>query len=380
MKAVKFSRTSKINIGDFAISECIEFLHKNAGKGNIISYDLLYENFDVQGRISSADPNKAYRVKRRGKLSSWLVLQLKKILFVLRHRKLYKQQLKDAEAIIIGGGNIFTEVNGSDMFVRCYTLFKMARKQNIPVFVYGVGVGPFDFAYRSRLQKFIMGSSKFVVRDDRSYNFVVQLNDPKVLGKVEVSVDPAFVISDIYKPQATEKRAIGVNFMNFAKLVPGSGFDYQLIADNLKELSKHYKAPIKIINTSFGEDLSIALNMQILLEEDGVSCSIANIDELEKLPTIFGDLKFFVASRMHSSIFAMSYKVPTLIYPWHHKVDGLCTHLFGAAKQNVLLSKANFDIAEIVEKIEKYKSVIDISTIIEDQKAAIYQDYDQLFK
>lgn len=380
MKTVKFSRTSKINIGDFAISECIEFLHKKSAKGAMVSYDLLDENFDLHKRIASADLGKSYPVKRRGKLSAWLVLQLKKVLFVLRERKAFAQRLSDADALVIGGGNIFAEVNGGDMFVRCYALFKMAKEKKIPVFVYGVGVGPFDFGYRSRLKNFILGSQKFMVRDHRAYTFCEQLNDPKVLDRVQVSIDPAFVISDIYKPQAVEKRAIGVNFMNFAKLVPGSGFNYKLVAENLTSLSELYDAPIKIINTSFGEDLSIALNIQILLEEAGVSCNIANIDELNKLPGIFGDLKFFVASRMHSSIFAMAYKVPTLIYPWHHKVDGLCSHLFGETKDHVLLSKATFDPTEIKDKIGKYQTAIDLNAIVEEQKAVIYQDYDQLFK
>jgi polysaccharide pyruvyl transferase WcaK-like protein len=380
MRTVKFSRTSKINIGDFAISECIEYLHERSGKGTMTSYDLLDEDFDVQTRIASADPEKTYPVKRRGKTSAFAVLTLKRLLFMLRERKQFQARLQHADALVIGGGNILAEVNGGDMFVRCYALYKMAKRKGIPVYVYGVGVGPFDFGFKSRLKDFIKGSAKFLVRDHRAYAFCEQLNAPQLLEKVQVAVDPAFVISDMYPPLETQKKFIGVNFMNFAKLVPNSGFNFDTVAENLISLSQNLNAPIKIINTSFGEDLSIALNIQKRLATAGIVCEIANIDSLDKLPGIFGDLKFFVASRMHSSIFAMAYKVPTFIYPWHHKVDGLCTHLFGSDKGHVLLSQARFDPQEIQQKIEAYAASIDISKVIDDQKAAIYQEYDQLFK
>ncbi|WP_203296296.1 polysaccharide pyruvyl transferase family protein [Luteirhabdus pelagi] len=380
MKLIKYSRTSKINMGDFAISECIEYLENERTGGSIQSYDLLHEDFNISDRISTTTAETPfYKVKRRGKLKSYLVLSAKKLLFFVKEKRAFKNQIEKSEAVILGGGNIFSEYNGSDLFFRSYQIFKLAKSLGKKVYVYGVGIGLFEFEYKKRLKDMIDGSSGFYVRDITSSEYCSKAVGT-IKGGVKVSLDPAFVVSDMYPKKKADQKYIGANFMNFSTIVDGSNFQLTKVAENLKKLSAQFELPIKIINTSYGEDLSISLEMSRILDSKKVSHTICNIQSLDQLPEIFSDLSFFIASRMHSSIFAMSYEVPTLIYPWHHKVIGLATYLFEEKGTDILLDDENFNVDEVLDKIRNYRKDIDLKPIILKHKKQIYADYAELFQ
>lgn len=380
MKFIKYSRTSKINIGDYAISEAIKYLSQKICNKNVESFDILFEDFDVDKRVeASKEISTFYKVVRRNKFKSRFVLELKKILFLIKDKKKIQQQIDAADCVIVGGGNLFSEKNGSDMFHRAYQIIKMAKNSNKKIYVYAVGVGPFQFNYKKRLHTMIEFCNQFYVRDISS-KLICDNSFKKNTEKIKITIDPAFILSDMYPESIRSDKYIGINFMNFGNIVPNSTFDIDKIISNLKNLYAFYKKPFKIINTSFGEDLSLSLLISKALNDAHIDNHIINIKSMKDIPIAFSDLDFFIASRMHSSIFAMSYNVPTIIYPWHQKIIALNEFLFEDKKEMVLLKSENFDADEILTKIKNYKDSINLAEIILDKKSLIYRDYEALVK
>jgi len=380
MKIIKYSRISQINIGDVFISAAINFADEKTSNNVLENQDLLFEDFELNKRIDAASKsNKFYQVKKRSKISSFCILLIKILLFHIKDQKKIMKQIKASEVVFIGGGNIISEHNGSDLFYRVCQLAKMGSKQNKKIVVYGVGMGPFEFSYKKRLASLINLSHYFSVRDSNS--FLIANSIGYELNKnIAQNIDPGFLISDMQPQIAEEKKFIGLNFMNFGRIVENSEFEVSVVIENLIELHSYYKMPFKIINTSFGEDLSISLNIKEILLAAGIPVSIYNIKNLKEVSFAYSDLKFFIASRMHSSIFAMSYNVPTLIFSWHPKVEFLMDLLFGVNRLNVLLESENFDATEIIFKISNYSKVINLENIINAKKINIYNDYEKIFQ
>ena len=310
---------------------------------------------------------------------SFLTLMIKQLIFNIKDKKTIENQVKLHDCIFIGGGNLLMEKNGGDLFYRVLKISEIAKKFNKKVIIYGVGLGPFQFSYKKRLIKLINMVDRFSVRDIRSKE-ICENTKAYFNKKIGISLDPAFVIPDMLEKFNSKTKYIGFNFMNYSNIVYNSQFNIDIVVSNICDIHKSHRLPIKIINTSFGEDLSISTLIKRKLEELNIECVIYNIQEIEDLPLAFSDLKFFIASRMHSSIFSMSFGVPTLIYSWHPKIYNLQKMLFSENFKNTLLLSENFDSKEILEKIDNYNSVINLNEVTEKNKVDIYYDYKELFR
>ena len=381
MKILKYSIISDINKGDVFISNAINFIDKETVQNIFTNEDILFKKFDLSERLLNSKKNSSvfYNLKRKGRVMSFLTLMIKQLIFNIKDKKTIENQVKLHDCIFIGGGNLLMEKNGGDLFYRVLKISEIAKKFNKKVIIYGVGLGPFQFSYKKRLIKLINMVDRFSVRDIRSKE-ICENTKAYFNKKIGISLDPAFVIPDMLEKFNSKTKYIGFNFMNYSNIVYNSQFNIDIVVSNICDIHKSHRLPIKIINTSFGEDLSISTLIKRKLEELNIECVIYNIQEIEDLPLAFSDLKFFIASRMHSSIFSMSFGVPTLIYSWHPKIYNLQKMLFSENFKNTLLLSENFDSKEILEKIDNYNSVINLNEVTEKNKVDIYYDYKELFR
>ena len=214
------------------------------------------------------------------------------------------------------------------------------------------------------------------MRDENNKHICNQFKE-NLNKEIKVVLDPAFIVSDIQIKKNIDVKYIGFNFMNYSKIVNNSNFDVDKIVTNIKIIHEYYKLPIKIINTTYGEDLSIATIIRDKAIRLNIDLINFNIKHVEDLPIAFSDLSFFFASRMHSSIFAMSYNIPTLIYPWHPKVQYLQELLFNKQHKWTLLKSENFNPGEIIEKINNYGK-LNLCEVVRRHKINIYNDYREI--
>ena len=379
MKILKYSVISDINKGDVFISTSINYIDKKIFNNDILNEDILFKKFDIDERLrNELTTTTFFKIYRRGFIMSYVVLGIKKIIFLLKHKQLMLDQISECDIVMIGGGNLLMESNGGDLFYRTMKIIELAKYLNKKVIIYAVGLGPFEFPYKNRLISMINSVDQFYVRDENNKQICEEFKN-ELNKEVGVVLDPAFIVSDIHKGHDCDIKYIGFNFMNYSKVIKDSKFDIEEVVKNIHKLHIEYKLPIKIINTSFGEDLSISRIIKEELNHLNVEVKIYNIKNLEDLPHAFCDLLFFVASRMHSSIFSMSYNVPTLIYPWHPKVKYLQKLLFNNQFELPLLHSENFNSTEISHKIKAFKK-LNLPSVVDTHKENIYRDYENIFK
>ena len=370
-KIIKYSVIAPINTGDVLISKSIELLFHNEfhNEFNIKSKDITFKKFDPKPKIKFSKGN--LKTKKNIVLS-FLYIIIKNFLFYLNDYSKVYNEIRNSDAVILGGGNILMESDGNDIFNKCYKICVICKKLNKPFAFYAVGLGPFEFGYQRRLRYILKNSVHFGVRDFGSQSIC----DEIFKGKSVMNFDPAILVSDYYPLKQEKHKYIGVNLMNLSKFIQKSeNFSIQQIAMNLSKIAEHYKMSIKIINTSFGEDLTITelLKNEFYKLNNHHLISICNIIDEKDLNNAFCDVKFFLACRMHSSIFSQSYNIPTLVYPWHPKVYHLQKIIYDKELKTSLIENPNFDYCEIINKIELLNnqklnhSIIDIKQKIKNQ-------------
>lgn len=349
-KIIKFSVIAPINTGDVLISKSIELLFDQELKNQFIvkSKDLTFKNFDLK---HDRKFTQAFLKTKKDTFTSFIYIKIKKLLFYLMNYVNVYKEIKNSDAVILGGGNILMEIDGNDIFNKCYMISKICKKLKKPFIYYAVGLGPFEFGFKKRLSFILNNSVHFGVRDLGSKSIC----DKIINGKSTINYDPAFLISDYYPIKKKKHKYIGINLMNLSKFIKRSeNFSVREIAKNISKVAEHYKMSIKIVNTSFGEDIVISELLKNELEKinNNNKISICNVFGGHDLNDIFSDVKFFLACRMHSSIFSQSYNIPTLIFPWHSKVYNAQKIIYGNSFKNSLIQNPNFDYKEILEKIK----------------------------
>ena len=181
-------------------------------------------------------------------------------------------------------------------------------------------------------------SFRFLVRDSMSSSYF----DPK---SVSVLHDPAFIVSEIYPFSSKEKKKefIGVNILDFEKanLNFGNNNSVSDISDNLSKIALKTGASLRLLISSVS-DMDITLRLQKSLSAyNSLEIEIFYIDPRKPLSFYFSDMIFMVSHRMHPSIFALSYGIKTLIFPWQHKIMSLYKDLFQENYSNYLLNNCN---------------------------------------
>ncbi len=341
MKAVKFSPIYGNNIGDIAISRSIEYLFSKENIG-IKSNDILFREPLSYNKNS---------LEKGSRIAVSTILQLhfpkffsilKKIIFYFKRSTLkFSHLIKEADFVIFGGGNLLMSKMGSDYGFR---IAKFAQNSPVPVIVFSCGAGPFLVDEKFICKTILDYSSYISVRDELSVSY---LN--KFSGRVtpQVTIDPAFVISDIYpRKNVGKNKVLGINVIsNFF-----SDNELKEFAQRTFEFALANNLSVRIINTAFPSDdeearkfvkcLQDISNEQIEIEVTSLTTDLSN------LAKCYEDLKIFIGCRMHSLIFALSYNIPSLGFCWDNKVKSMMARFLGSEfrEEFIVTSKSNFTI------------------------------------
>ncbi len=363
MKFIKFSALNGINTGDMAISACIEKMVKIKGY-EIVSYDILLRKYIGD----SPEKKKASRLLSKIKKSvmsliknnSFLYYWFQAVFFdIFKWRRLKKTilQSKEADVIIIGGGNLFFNKNGC---VFLHSINKLVNKfhDKRKIVILSVGVGPFSLPWKRKLRNIVEKSYFCSVRDERSLNILKSLGVSK---KIHLFPDPAFIIDDIFSENKTQEvsgkknsEAFGVNIMKHKN----SGVSEKVAIDNFSKTLVKLAGTLNIktvfINSAFAEDhifvKKIAGNVHTLIKNE-----IINLRNPLTVPEVFYKLDFIICHRMHTAIFAASCRVPFFVYPWQDKIRSMICEYFGSELEKYLIIEdADFSEQEIVSRLKTF--------------------------
>lgn len=353
-KILKISALSGVNVGDVAISHCIERIFANQG---VVSLDLRLRKKQVFNSVSSSKENYFLNLI---KSNHYLYNFLLKINYKLSTKREMSKIEPEYDSLLIGGGNLLFNKNGIDFLDACYFAAKIFSKKSKKFAVLSVGVGPFSCPHKKQLEFLVSKSSFFSVRDENSKKLIVSILGTKYNNKIVILPDPVILYSMLYKDDTNNQNVnsnwFGVNAIDLIKSPQDLKIkqNLELLANNIFNLSKHLNIRPKLISTAYNNDPETLGKIKTFLDKlSGFQHEIIYIteDDIGKLTDKLCKCRFILSYRMHLGILANSIGIPSLTYKWQQKIEGVANQYI-QKPENFLLSNPNFDVVEVSNKLK----------------------------
>jgi colanic acid/amylovoran biosynthesis protein len=276
-----------------------------------------------------------------------------------------------------------------------------------PIYIMPQSLGPFRHTWERGLTRFLYSRARLVfIRDRVSYRLVKEMGIPDL--KVKFSPDPAFTLPaseknaglQILKRSGFQENDLAIGATVIAQLTKALNKEvistYQkAFAETLFRFAKNYKVKVYIFNQVIGPSK---------VENDGEACKqmfmhlpadqteMVHVDlplSAPLLKSCYGFMSMFVATRLHSGIFALGSGVPAFFIGYNTKSLGVLEDM---GLEDWLLELKDFEGEKFYHQLElfwqnrvanqekirplvhRYKHEIDTVGML------IKQDYDQIFQ
>jgi polysaccharide pyruvyl transferase WcaK-like protein len=326
---VKFSR----NLGDGLLSECLE--------AELRLQDVGIEpcSLDLAGR-------EAYGEGLRNRRTALLLLEatpesvrrplVRAVLGGIVSRTLrprWRKALRGADAVVVGGGNIFSDAD-LNFPMKIGGALAEAARAGLPVGVFGVGVSDNWSARGRELFETALSGSQLVhaaVRDDRSRRIWDRNLIPVGVRGAGLCHDPALLASRHFPPapRAGPRTRVGLGLTDPLALryhAPAGGLSESVMAAWTVELVRILIArgwEVEVFTNGSPEDESYArrLNDRLLVAGMGKLAFAPSFRQPGDLAAFISGLDIVLAHRLHACIAAYSYGVPHVGFTWDPKLD-----------------------------------------------------------
>jgi glycosyltransferase involved in cell wall biosynthesis/polysaccharide pyruvyl transferase WcaK-like protein len=319
------------NLGDGLLSECLENALKDFGE------DTRVSSVDLAGRIKYKQPQKYRETILRLLMHVPTALRARVLIIPLtilartKWKHHYERSLMGGQALVIGGGNLFTDLN-LNFPMKLAVALNIAAKNDLPVAIYGCGVsGDWSQKGLSLLRTALSQVRVFKValRDEASKRNWDKHFSSSVSVESELVWDPGVLTAHYTPPlrRNTDCKTIGICITSSLALEHHSEFHY-----SESELKQWYVALIKHIN-ALGRKAGVFTNgtpedvtflnevVQDIHRQGGADMEVnqpSNPTLLAELISRYGGV---VAHRMHAIIPTYSYGIPMIALKWDPKID-----------------------------------------------------------
>jgi polysaccharide pyruvyl transferase WcaK-like protein len=324
------------NLGDLAIILCqISWLRLHHKDPSILIHSSFWKtNAEILG-ASSVPPLVRPNPSQNALLRLFYPFYVT-MLFYLRTGLKFKEFTRADFCILSGGGYFYS----SNSFFPSRTFFLsalsgiLAKKAGVRTFLFPQSIGPINKAVDlwvfKRLCRVL---DRIFVRDRKSELF---------LSRRGLGTGKTFLVPDIvnamplllphFYDASIKKTGLGISVVDYSF---ASSFDSIALNHYLSVLSNsaaHYFAqtgePIRLfVQVSIpnvDDDLPIAKQLYQLIRQRGIPVDIFPVaSPLEKYVHAVQGCRFFIGSRMHACIFALSSAVPTIGLAYQPKFFGL---------------------------------------------------------
>jgi polysaccharide pyruvyl transferase WcaK-like protein len=309
--------------------------------------------------------------------------------------------LKDADFVgNINGGDSFSDIYGTYQFLRSVSSSVIAILMRKKLVLLPQTYGPYKSVFARWVARYVIRrAARIYSRDKNSIKVVHNLLGEKGKHKaVEFCPDVAFVLESIMPedpnicPKLDKDKQvtlIGLNISNLLyvdsiahKSTFGIQFDYrEFILSLIKRLMERTDAHILLVphvTAPGGEAGEVALSREVAKSIDGKYSNrlylVAQQYDQSEIKGLIGLCDFFIGSRMHTCIAALSEGIPAIGLAYSDKFKGVF--------QSVGVDHCVIDIREkkqeetidaIVEAFEKRNSIVEIlkKTIPEVKKKVV---------
>ncbi|MEN3794743.1 polysaccharide pyruvyl transferase family protein [Fulvimarina sp. MAC3] len=331
------------NLGDGVLCECLEAaLHETMTGADITSIDLAARKayggggggrqgaLQVLGSLPSPVRKAAVRLP--------LAFQSRR-----KWRPHYTDGLLSGDGVVIGGGNLF-----SDMDLNFPTKLSLAlgeaAERDLPVVVYGVGCAEHwsEAGLKMVRSALLRADLRGVfVRDEASRLNWNRLFASETVVEAEVVRDPGLLASEVFmcpKPLMPGKRVglcimsdLAIRYHCDVELSPGELADWYV---SVAEAIVKDGGSITVFTNGSPEDKAMLIAIADRLVHAAHSVTFADPDTPADLCRTISGLDALIAFRMHAIILAYSYGVPSLALRWDTKLDAFMDSV-GLAKNLV---------------------------------------------
>ena len=327
------------NVGDGLLSECLEF-----GLNNINDMKFDISSCDLAGRTRYCTDTQARSTRKKylqildstPKMMRRFVLRTGLSLKSVSWRKHYDCCIGDAEAVVIGGGNLFTDVD-LNFPTKISVLLNLAKQRRQPIYIYGIGVGDVWSKRGLEILREALKNSDIrtvAVRDRRSQkNFIKYFGD--IVKQTPVVVrDPGLITSEVYElDDGVVLQGVGICLTSPAAISYHSNISvsndfllnwYERLYSQLTEGG----ARVEIFTNGDEEDNAFASDFcSFIKAKKGIEIELFSPQTPTELASYIGNMQAVVAFRMHALICAYSLGKRIVALMWDPKVESLMASL-----------------------------------------------------
>jgi len=268
----------------------------NYGVGNL-GDEALREYFlqrfpDVEWQVLSAHPAPGEFARLPGGLRSFVGSDWLRTL----------KALKRADAVVFGGGSLFTDIESPYACFLWWVHAAMAKCYNKPIVLAFQGVGPFKTTIGEWFARRVLKNAAFTsVRDHDSYQLVKSW---KLNTEVVQTFDPVFSLISAKK--------LTRNPQNVFIVIPrrNSGNSLQNALKNMLEQKKFDALTILLLQ---GDDPQEQEVSKIMQHNTSLPTRIVSVKSLETLIAGVGQAAHVLTERFHGGIAALALGVPLTV-------------------------------------------------------------------
>ncbi|HWL24549.1 MAG TPA: polysaccharide pyruvyl transferase family protein [Ureibacillus sp.] len=348
------------NMGDQIIAETMQYLVKKNAEANVDVFFVDISPYDSYCKMYLPFRFKCFNAIR--KLENIAnALHSNKILYFIQYFswkiKLYryfKQQLKNADAIIFSGGG-FIKYRTQELNYLVDLVTKIANDKGIPVMMSGMGIEGYS-ATDIRCQKLKRAINRSCMKIITTRDNLNLLNERYITNKsIKTALvgDPALYIPETYKIKKKSSKIIGLG------IIRSDIFIKYGIKFSQKELTELYKNIIRELNErninwklfSNGLKSDSEFGLKILKDLGIDTDKYVPIPKSSKeLVKIVSEFDAIIGARLHACITAYSLDIPCIGLVWNEKLE-----YFGKliAKEKNFINVNQLDAKYIVDSLEK---------------------------
>lgn len=231
----------------------------------------------------------------------------------------------------INGGDGFSDIYSTEIFISRLHETNFAMKRNIPVIILPQTIGPFkEESNRTIANRILQYATRIYVRDDK---FIKELNSMGL--KYEMTKDLSAYMKpqsfDIeIKPNAVGLNVSGLTYSNTFRTLSGQFASYPYLVKAIIRYFQTLNVPIYLIPHSYNynnpeasnDDLVAIRDLYANLENKGNVYVVDRDMVSPQVKYVISQMSFFIGTRMHANFAAIYTKVPLFGLAYSYKFQG----------------------------------------------------------
>lgn len=321
------------NLGDGLLVDCLEWgCRLQLPQAQVSSVDLAGRTSYGEGRSAraallttlSAMPARVRRLAAGAVLKARVRLQL---------QSFYRRELQGADAVVLGGGNLFSDMD-LNFPIKVEAALAVAAEARVPVWIYGCGVSGTWSSEGQSLFERAVGVSRLIdvfVRDTNSKQIWDQRLKRATGIKAKVIRDPGLLACRAYNAHRSTAQApfrVGVGVIApiairyHSENVHSSDSELTAWFEELIEgiLESGYAVTLVTNGSPEDTEFGVALCKRLLERCPAAPLDFPEHETPRDLVQTLTRLSAFVGFRLHALICAHSLEVPTFALDWDCKV------------------------------------------------------------